>query len=78
MAKERYEYSICISCKSFDIYEKDNGEYECRCDKGKKLIRPREKCSGYGKTWEIPRWYFEVSGFPEMKPLREVFNEVIK
>jgi len=74
MGKEKYKYSICMSCKSFDIYEIDNGEYECRCDKGKKLKKPEESCSYYSKSWELPHWYFEVSGFPEMKQLREVFK----
>jgi len=75
MVKDKYKYSICMSCKYFDIYEIDNGEYECRCDKGRKLIKPEEKCSGYLKSWKLPHWYLEVSGFPEMKPLREILEK---
>ena len=71
---DKYKYSICMTCKHFDIYENDNAEYKCKCDKGKKLVKPEEKCSGYSKSWELPRWYFEVSGFEEIKPLREMFK----
>lgn len=66
-----------MGCIHFDIYKKDNEEYECKCDKDKKLIIAtveKQNCSDYIKVQKLPNWYFEVSGFPEIKPFKEVFE----
>ena len=71
------KYSICMSCTHFDIYKKDNEEYKCKCDIGKKLIKPGIKCSNYKKAHKLPWWYREVSGFSDIKPFKRIHEERI-